>query len=235
MAPNKTVSRDEWIEARKALLGKEKAFTRQRDELSAARRALPWVEIEKPYVFDGPGGEVTLADAFDGRGQLVVYHFMYGPDWAAGCPSCSYLADHFDGATVHLNQRDVTLVAISRAPLATLEAYRARMGWRFTWQSSLASEFNQDFHVSFGADELASGSVEYNYTTAPFPLAEAPGLSIFLKDESGAIFHTYSTYGRGLDPLIGAYQFLDLAPKGRDEAGLAFPMGWVRRHDEYGD
>ncbi len=235
MAPNKVVSRDEWIEARKALLGKEKAFTRQRDELSAARRALPWVKIEKPYVFDGPAGKVTLADAFDGRDQLVVYHFMFGPDWQEGCPSCSYLADHFDGAIGHLNQRDVTLVVVSRAPLETLEAYRARMGWRFTWLSSVGGDFNRDFHVSFSAEEIASGAVDYNYASGPFPLEEAPGLSVFCKDAAGDVFHTYSCYGRGLDALIGAYQWLDLVPKGRDEADLAFPMNWVRRHDEYDD
>ena len=235
MEPNEVVSRDAWIEARKALLAKEKAFTRQRDELSAARRELPWVRIEAPYVFDGPGGEVSLSDAFDGRSQLVVYHFMFGPDWQEGCPSCSYLADHFDGAIVHLNQRDVTLVAVSRAPLETLEAYRARMGWRFTWLSSLGSDFNRDFHVSFTGDELGTGAVDYNYTTGPFPLEEAPGLSVFHKDERGDVCHTYSSYGRGLDALIGAYQLLDLVPKGRDEAELAFPMSWVRRHDQYGD
>ncbi len=235
MEPNEVVSRDAWIEARKALLAKEKAFTRQRDELSAARRELPWVRIEAPYVFDGPGGEVSLSDAFDGRSQLVVYHFMFGPDWQEGCPSCSYLADHFDGAIVHLNQRDVTLVAVSRAPLATLEAYRARMGWRFSWLSSLGSDFNRDFQVSFSAEELASGAVDYNYASGPFPLEEAPGLSVFCKDAAGDVFHTYSSYGRGLDALIGAYQWLDLVPKGRDEAGLAFPMNWVRRHDEYDD
>ena len=235
MTPNKVVSKDQWIEARKALLAKEKAFTRQRDELSAARRALPWVKIEERYVFDGPGGAVALADAFDGRGQLVVYHFMFGPDWQEGCPSCSYLADHFDGAIVHLNQRDVTLVAISRAPLETLEAYRARMGWRFTWLSSLGGDFNRDFHVAFSAEELASGAVDYNYASGPFPVEEAPGLSVFGKDAAGDVFHTYSSYGRGLDALIGAYQWLDLVPKGRDEAGLGFPMGWVRRHDQYDD
>jgi predicted dithiol-disulfide oxidoreductase (DUF899 family) len=229
------VNRDEWIEARKALLAKEKAFTRQRDDLSAARRELPWVRIEAPYVFDGPGGEVSLSDAFDGRSQLVVYHFMFGPDWQEGCPSCSYLADHFDGAIVHLNQRDVTLVAVSRAPLETLEAYRARMGWRFTWLSSLGGDFNRDFQVSFSAEELASGAVDYNYATGPFPLEEAPGLSVFSKDAAGDVCHTYSSYGRGLDPLIGAYQLLDLVPKGRDEAELTFPMSWVRRHDQYGD
>ena len=235
MAPNKVVSRDQWDEARKALLGKEKAFTRQRDELSAARRALPWVKIEKPYVFDGLRGKVTLADAFDGRGQLVVYHFMFGPDWQAGCPSCSFLADHFDGAIGHLNQRDVTLVVVSRAPLETLEAYRARMGWRFTWMSSLGGDFNRDFHVSFSAEEIASGAVDYNYARGPFPVEEAPGLSVFSKNAAGDVCHTYSSYGRGLDALIGAYQWLDLVPKGRDESGLAFPMDWVRRHDEYDD
>ncbi|MCK5273919.1 MAG: DUF899 domain-containing protein [Alphaproteobacteria bacterium] len=235
MQSHKIVSRDEWIAARKEHLVREKEFTKARDALSAQRRELPWVRVDKDYLFEGPNGSETLSDLSDGRGQLIVYHFMYGPDWEEGCPSCSYLSDHFDGAITHLKQRDVTLVAASRAPLEKLEAYKKRMGWRFTWVSSLGSDFNFDYHASFGADDLAKGEVYYNYRNTTFPSSEAPGLSVFRKDENGAIFHTYSAYARGLDMLIGAYNFLDLVPKGRDEADLPFTMGWVRRHDRYED
>ncbi|MGH9811415.1 MAG: DUF899 domain-containing protein [Terriglobia bacterium] len=226
------VSQSEWLKARKALLAKEKEFTKARDALSAQRRELPWVRVEKNYVFDGPDGKKTLADLFEGESQLVVYHFMLGPGWQAGCPSCSYLADHFDGANIHLAQRDVSFVAVSRAPLAEIEAYRKRMGWKFKWVSSYGSDFNHDFHVSFTKYEMA-GEVEYNYAKGKFPSEEAPGLSAFIKD-GGAVFHTYSAYARGLGILVGAYNFLDLAPKGRDEDTLPWPMAWVRRHDEYG-
>ncbi|MBE9552026.1 MAG: DUF899 domain-containing protein [Proteobacteria bacterium] len=235
MQSHRIVSRDEWIAARKELLVREKEFTKARDALSARRRELPWVRVDKDYLFEGPNGSETLSDLSDGRGQLIVYHFMYGPDWEEGCPSCSYLSDHFDGAIMHLKQRDVTLVAASRAPLEKLEAYKKRMGWRFKWVSSLGSDFNFDYHASFDADDLAKGEVYYNYRNTAFPSSEAPGLSVFRKDESGEIFHTYSTYARGLDMLIGAYNFLDLVPKGRDEADLPFTMGWVRRHDRYED
>lgn len=235
MQPAKVVSTEEWIETRKELLTREKEFTKARDALSAARRALPWVRVEKEYLFEGSDGAESLADLFEGRGQLIVYHFMFGPDWEEGCPSCSYLADHFDGANWHLKHRDVTLVAASRAPLEKLDAYRERMGWRFKWVSSLGNDFNGDYHVSFDKDELASGEVYYNYRYTTFPSSEAPGLSVFRKDESGEVFHTYSTYARGLDMLIGAYNFLDLVPKGRDEAGLSFTMEWIQRHDRYDD
>jgi predicted dithiol-disulfide oxidoreductase (DUF899 family) len=227
------VSQGQWLAARKALLAKEKEFTKARDALSEQRRALPWVKVDKSYVFDGPAGKQSLADLFDGRSQLMVYHFMLGPGWKDGCPSCSYLADHFDGANIHLAQRDVTLVVVSRAPLAEIETYQKRMGWRFKWLSSFGTDFNRDFHVSFTPAEKASGKVEYNYTMTEFPSEEAPGLSAFVKNDAGEIFHTYSAYARGLDILVGAYNFLDFAPKGRDEDALPWTMAWVRRHDEY--
>jgi predicted dithiol-disulfide oxidoreductase (DUF899 family) len=226
------VSQGEWLEARKALLAKEKEFSTARDALSAARRALPWVKVEKNYVFDGPAGKETLADLFGGKSQLLIYHFMLGPGWVQGCPSCSFLADHFDGAAIHLAQRDVAFIVVSRAPLAEIDAYKKRMGWRFKWVSSYGSDFNFDFRVSFTPEEKASGEVEYNYARGAFPSEEAPGLSAFSKD-GGAVFHTYSTYGRGLDIIIGTYNMLDLAPKGRDEDALPWSMAWVRRHDEY--
>src|SRR5215471_12749716 len=202
------VSREEWIEARRAFLAKEKEFTRQRDELSRRRRELPWVKVEENYVFDGPKGKETLADLFDGRSQLVVYHFMFGPGWEEGCPSCSLLADHIDGALAHLNARDVTLVVVSRAPHNQIEAFKKRMGWRFKWVSSYGNDFNHDFHVSFTPEEKARGKVEYNYTMTEFPSEEAPGLSAFIKDEAGDVLHTYSSYARGLDILVGTYNFL---------------------------
>jgi len=226
------VSQDQWLAARKALLAKEKEFTRARDALSAERRALPWVKVDKNYVFDGPAGKQTLADLFEGRSQLIVYHFMLGPGWKDGCPSCSFLADHFDGAAIHLAQRDVTLVVVSRAPLAEIEAYQKRMGWKFKWVSSFGTDFNHDFHVSFTPEEMANEAV-YNYAKGKIPAEELPGLSAFIKDDLGTVFHTYSTYARGLDILVGAYNFLDFAPKGRDEEQLPWTMAWVRRHDEY--
>lgn len=231
----KIVLRDEWLAARKQHLDKEKELTRLRDELSQQRRELPWVKVEKNYVFDGPDGKQTLADLFDGRSQLIVYHFMFGPGWAEGCPSCSFLADHIDGAVVHLAQRDVTLLAVSRAPLPQIETFKKRMGWRFKWVSSYGNDFNYDYHVSFPKDAKANAKVYYNYETQEFPSEEAPGASVFYKDATGEIFHTYSAYARGLDMLVGAYNYLDLAPKGRDEDGLDFTMAWVRHHDRYGD
>ncbi|MGH9940600.1 MAG: DUF899 domain-containing protein [Blastocatellia bacterium] len=231
---HKVVSRAEWIEARRAFLAKEKEFTRRRDELSRQRRELPWVKVEKNYVFDGPKGKETLADLFDGRGQLIVYHFMFGPGWEQGCPSCSFLSDHIDGALAHLNARDVTLAAVSRAPTPRIEAFKKRMGWRFKWVSSYDNDFNYDYHVSFTKDEMAKGKVYYNYGMTEFGSEEAPGASVFYKDATGDVFHTYSSYARGLDMVVGAYNYLDLAPKGRDEDDLDFTMAWVRHHDRYG-
>jgi predicted dithiol-disulfide oxidoreductase (DUF899 family) len=229
---HRVVSQQDWLAARRQLLRREKEFTRLRDQLSAERRELPWVRVEKDYVFDGPDGKETLADLFDGRSQLMVYHFMFGPGWEQGCPSCSFLSDHIDGANWHLPQRDVTLLAVSRAPLSEIEDFRRRMGWRFKWVSSYGSDFNYDFHVSFTKEELAKGKVDYNYDLVE-GYDELPGLSVFYKDPSGAIFHTYSAYARGLDMLVGAYNYLDLAPKGRDEAALPWTMAWVRHHDRY--
>jgi predicted dithiol-disulfide oxidoreductase (DUF899 family) len=227
------VSEAEWLVARKDLLTREKEFTRQRDALSAARRQLPMVRIDKEYVFEGPNGRETLSDLFEGRRQLIVYHFMLGPGWEEGCKSCSYLADHFDGANWHLPHRDVTFVVISRAPLAEIKPYQKRMGWRFKWLSSHGSDFNFDYHVSFTKEEEEKNQVCYNYEVGEFMNDELPGLSVFYKDDAGQIFHTYSTYARGLDPLVGAYNLLDLVPKGRDENPES-TMDWVRRHDQYG-
>ena len=231
---HRIVSQADWLGARKRLLSREKEFTRLRDQLSAERRELPWVRVEKEYVFDGPVGKETLADLFEGRSQLMVYHFMFGPGWEQGCPSCSFVSDHIDGANWHLPHRDVTLLAVSRAPLPEIQAFRKRMGWRFKWVSSYGNDFNRDYHVSFTPDEMAKGKVYYNYEDTEFSSEEAPGISIFYRDPSGAIFHTYSAYARGLDMLIGAYNYLDLAPKGRDEAALPWTMAWVRHHDRYG-
>jgi predicted dithiol-disulfide oxidoreductase (DUF899 family) len=231
----KVVARDEWLKARKALLVKEKQLTRRRDELSRERRELPCVPVEKNYVFDGPVGKETLASLFDGRSQLVVYHFMFSPDWEQGCPVCSMVGDHIDGSVVHLAQRDVTLIAVSRAPLAKIEAFRRRMGWRFQWVSSYGSDFNADYQVSFSKQEMAQGRVYYNYEWREFPSEEAPGVSVFCQDDRGGIFHSYSTYACGAEALIGTYTYLDMVPKGRDEDDLAFTMSWVRHHDRYGD
>ncbi len=228
------VSHSEWLAARKQLLGKEKELTRLRDELSRQRRQLPWERVEKQYVFEGPNGKETLADLFDGRSQLIVYHFMFGPGWAEGCPSCSFLADHFNSIIVHLNARDVSLAAVSRAPLKEIQAFKKRMGWSFKWVSSHDNDFNYDYHVSFKKEEIAKGNY-YNYDRSGFPSEEAPGLSVFYNNGTGKIFHTYSCYARGLDILLGAYNFLDIVPKGRDEDTLPFPMAWVRHHDRYSD
>jgi predicted dithiol-disulfide oxidoreductase (DUF899 family) len=232
--PN-VVSHNEWLAARTAFLIREKEFTRLRDELSRQRRALPWEKVEKQYEFDSTMGKVTLAELFDGRSQLVVYHFMFGPGWQQGCPSCSYVADHFDGPAIHLANRDTTLAVISRAPLAEIEAFKKRMGWKFQWVSSFGSDFNFDYHVSFTPEERASGKVYYNYTREEFPSDEGPGSSVFAKNAAGEVFHTYSSYARGLDILVGAYNILDLVPKGRDEDGLAFSMSWIRHHDRYAE
>jgi predicted dithiol-disulfide oxidoreductase (DUF899 family) len=231
---HKIVSQREWLAARKALLAKEKEFTKQRDRLSEERRALPWVKIEKSYSFEGPKGRQSLSDLFEGRSQLIVYHFMYGPEWGEGCMSCSFWADTFNGAIEHLKARDVTMIAVSRAPHSTLKAFQKRMGWSFKWVSSLGSDFNYDFHVSFTPEEQEKGPVFYNFQKQEFPSDEAPGISVFYKDKAGDIFHTYSTYARGLDAVNGAYQLLDLVPKGRDEAELPWPMAWVKHRDKYG-
>jgi predicted dithiol-disulfide oxidoreductase (DUF899 family) len=230
---SKVVSEAEWLVARKDLLTREKELTRLRDEVSCHRRELPWVKIEKQYVFDGPNGKETLGDVFDGRSQLIVYHFMLGPGWEEGCKSCSYLADHFDGANWHLPHRDVTFVVVSRAPLSEIEPFKKRMGWRFKWVSSHGNDFNFDYDVSATDEEQAKGKMYYNYKTQELMSEERHGLSVFYKDEDGDVFHTYSTYARGLDILVGAYNFLDLVPKGRNEDHLDFTMEWVRHHDRY--
>jgi predicted dithiol-disulfide oxidoreductase (DUF899 family) len=229
------VSREEWIESRKQHLVKEKVFTRLRDELSTERRALPWVRVDKDYRFHTPGGERTLAQLFDGRSQLVIYHFMLGPDWEEGCKGCSFWADNFNGIDRHLRHRDVMLTALSSAPLDKIAAFKRRMGWSFTWVSSAGSDFNHDYHVSFTADEVQRGEAEYNYALTRLPGTEQPGISVFYKDASGAVFHTYSCYSRGIDMMNGTYHFLDLVPKGRDEAGLRYKHEWLRLHDRYED
>lgn len=235
MKTNHTIaSRAEWLAARTELLAEEKQLTRQMDALAAKRRALPWVKIDKDYRFDTDNGRVSLADLFEGRSQLVIQHFMLGPDWQEGCPSCSYMADHTDGMLPHLAARDVTMLAVSRAPLAEIEAFKKRMGWRFDWVSSHGSDFNYDFHVSFTEEEVASGKVDYNFTMQPFGSTEAPGISVFDKDADGNVFHTYSVYGRGVELMMGTYRILDLTPKGRDEDNLEHTMEWVRHHDNYG-
>jgi predicted dithiol-disulfide oxidoreductase (DUF899 family) len=234
MKQPKIVTADEWLAARKLLLAKEKELTRRRDELAAERRELPWVRVEKSYVFAGPSGKESLVDLFAGRSQLVVYHFMLGPGWKEGCPSCSILADHLDASIAHLAARDVTLAVVSRAPYAEIAPFQQRMGWRFHWVSSHETDFNRDYNVSFSKEEVATGAFYYNYEMSGFPSEEAPGVSVFAKDESGGVFHTYSSYARGGEPLIGAYHFLDMVPKGRDEEGLPWPMAWVRHHDRYG-
>ena len=234
MTNHQIVTPEQWVEARRQLLAKEKEFTRLRDQLSQARRDLPWVRVTKQYVFDGPEGKQTLGQLFNDHSQLVVYHFMFDPDWEAGCRSCSFWADNFNGIVPHLNQRDVTFVAISRAPLAKLQAFAARLGWSFNWLSSHGSDFNYDYNVSFTPEALAGGSAIYNYAANKMNMTELPGISVFFKDADGKVFHTYSCYARGLDTLNTAYHYLDLVPKGRDEAGLPDKMAWVRLRDKYG-
>jgi len=233
MANHPIVSREEWIEARKKLLIKEKEFTRLRDQLSHERRDLPWERVDKQYVFEGPNGKEALAQLFDGTSQLIVYHFMFNPDRTAGCPHCSFWADNFDHIPIHLKHRDISFVAISRAPYAKLEAYRKRMGWSFKWVSSFGSDFNFDYFVSFTPDEVENGTGYHNYERSKPMDEDAVGISAFARDEAGDVFHTYSTYSRGVDMLNGAYHYIDLTPKGRDEAGHEFAQFWVRRHDEY--
>lgn len=233
-ANHPVVSHEQWLAARTALLAKEKAFTRARDELNRERRALPWERVEKTYLFDGPAARETLAELFAGRSQLIVYHFMFPPEWDEGCKHCSFWADHYDAAGIHLNHRDVTFVVVSRAPLAKLAAFQQRMGWRFKWVSSAGGDFNYDYHVSFTPAEVERGSMLYNYARSNAGMPEREGLSVFSKDPAGAVFHTYSCYARGIDLLNGTYNFLDLVPKGRDEDPDS-PQSWVQHHDRYKD
>jgi predicted dithiol-disulfide oxidoreductase (DUF899 family) len=235
MQTPKLVSHEEWLKARRELLAAEKEFTRQRDALTRRRMAMPWERVEKNYVFDTPDGKRPLADLFEGRRQLLIQHFMLGPGWEQGCPSCSFMADHTDGMNVHLQHRDVTFLAVSRAPLAEIERFRRRMGWQFRWVSSYGTDFNYDFGVSFTPEEVAKGKLQYNYSDGqwPHPHEELPGISVFCRNDSGDVFHTYSTYGRGVEVMMGTYNMLDLVPKGRDEDNLRFTMEWVRHHDRY--
>ena len=234
MTTHATVSRDKWLEARLDLLAAEKDLTRRSDQVAQLRRQLPWVKIERRYVFDGSDGQVALAELFEGRHQLMVQHFMLAPGWEQGCPSCSYMADHTDGMTVHLAHRDVTFVAISRAPLAEIERFRKRMGWRFKWVSSHGTDFNYDFGVSFTPEQVTKGKIDYNYGDWPLVGEEWPGVSVLYKDDAGDVFHTYSTYGRGVEVMMGAYRMLDLTPAGRGERGdTIYKMEWVRHHDRY--
>lgn len=235
MAEHQIVSKAEWIEAQRTLLAQEKAWTRERDRLSELRRALPWVRVEKDYLFQGPDGPLTLGDLFDGRSQLVVYHFMFGPDWEEGCPGCSFLCDQVDGARQHFEHADLSFVAVSRGPIDKLMAYRKRMGWDFRWVSSAGSDFNLDYHVSFPEPDREAG-VFYNFEDAPDPgTDELPGVSVFYQDEAGAIFHTYSSFGRGGEVFLPAYAWLDVAPRGRLEGNTGDMGDWMRRHDSYAD
>lgn len=232
MLSNPVVSRDEWLEARRALLVAEKEETKLRDKIRAARQNMPWVKVDKTYLFETPQGQKTLADLFDGRSQLMIYHFMFGPDWEAGCPGCSFLSDHIDGTLAHLNNHDVTYVTVSRAPLDKIEAYKKRMGWKFPWVSSFGSDFNFDYHVSFTKEELESGKVFYNFreTSGDDAHDELPGMSAFIRDEAGNIYHTYSDYARGGEEILTTLMILDRAPKGRNETST---LSFVKRHDEY--
>jgi predicted dithiol-disulfide oxidoreductase (DUF899 family) len=231
----RVVSHEQWLTERVAFMAEEKEFTRLRDELSRQRRELPWEKVTKPYVFEGPRGKETLADLFEGRSQLVVYHLMFAPSWDEACKSCSFWADNFNGIDIHLAHRDITFLAISRAPLAKLEAYGKRMGWSFKWVSAGESTFNYDFQVSHNPEAARNGTAYYNYGTGVKVGEEMPGVSVFYQDRNGDIYHTYSAYSRGIDLLNGAYNYIDLVPKGRDEEGLPDPMAWVRRHDQYED
>ena len=233
MTDHQVLPRNEWIEARRRFLAKEKEFTRLREELSRERRELPWERVAKSYVFDGAAGKETLADLFAGRSQLIVYHFMFSPDADSGCKSCSFWADSYNGIIPHLNQRDVSFAAVSRAPLTKLQSFAARLGWSFKWVSSGNNDFNYDYHVSFRPQDVAHGTATYNYVDYKRSMPDLPGFSVFFKDTGGDIFHTYSTYARGLDPMNVAYQLLDLVPKGRDETGLPHAMAWVKFHDQY--
>lgn len=229
------VSHERWIAERTALLAREKELTRLRDEIARERRALAWERVDKPYVFAAPEGTRTLGELFEGRRQLLVQHFMLGPGWEQGCKSCSYMADHTDGMNVHLANRGVTFVAVSRAPLTDIQRFRQRMGWPFKWVSSHGSDFNFDFAVSFSREQQAAGEVYYNYAKRAFPTEEAPGLSVFYQNDAGEVFHTYSTYGRGVEVMMGTYNMLDLTPNGRGERDVPYKMEWVRHHDRYAE
>lgn len=229
---HKVVMQKEWIAARKHLLGKEKKFSKLRDQLNHERRALPWMKVEKDYVFGCPDGKVTLAELFCDKSQLVVYHFMFGPGWKEGCPHCSFWADHYDSVNHHLGQRDTTLVVVSRAPLKEIQTFKRRMGWRFSWVSSNQTDFNFDFHVSFTPEQIRSGKLFYNYATNKMKIDEREGVSAFYQDSKGQVYHTYSAYARGIDLLNTTYNFLDLTAKGRDEDPDQ-PQDWVRYHDRY--
>jgi predicted dithiol-disulfide oxidoreductase (DUF899 family) len=234
MDEHQVVSHDQWIKARSEFLAREKEFTRARDALSEARRHLPWERVEKNYIFAGPNGKENLSELFAGRSQLIVYHFMFDPEWDAGCKSCSFWADNFNGVDVHLKHRDITLLAISRAPFGKLEAYRKRMGWNFKWLSSHDNDFNYDYGGSYTPEQVAQGRAIHNYNSSKPYGTENVGISVFHQDHSRHVFHTYSCYARGVDMLNGAYHYLDLTPKGRDESGQGpNPQAWVRRHDEY--
>ena len=231
-AHHPVVPQDDWIARRRQLLAREKELTRLGDQVARERRALPWVRMDKTYIFDTPEGRRSLADLFDGRRQLMVQHFMLGPGWEQGCKSCSFMADHLLGAEIHLQHRDVTVLLVSRAPLVEIERFRQRMGWPFKWASSHDSDFNLDFHVSFPPEARVGGEVDYNYHRTAFPQEEAPGISFFYRDDAGQVFHTYSTFGRGVEVMMGTYHLLDLAPEGRDERD-GQGMAWVRHHDRY--
>ncbi len=236
MPDHRIVDHDTWLTERVALLAKEKELTRLRDDLTRQRRDLPWEKVDKAYTFDGPAGRWSLADLFGRHSQLIVYHFMFDPDWDEGCKVCSMLADHYEPLVDHLAHRDVSLMTVSRAPLDKIEDFRQRMGWSFTWVSSHGGDFNRDYHVTFTQEELDNGTAHYNYQDGvKFPVTEAPGISAFYKDADGAVYHTYSSFGRGLENFLGIYHFLDIAPKGRDEDGLRYPMEWVRHKDKYDD
>ena len=233
MTEHPIVSREQWLEARRGLLAEEKRFSRLRDELTRKRQALPWVEVAADYRFEGAQGELGLDELFGGRSQLIVQHFMFGPQWSEGCPSCSFWADNYDGTLAHLAARDISFAVVSNAPLAKLDAYKARMGWSFRWVSSGSGSFNRDFGVSFTQAEVDGGELDYNYGKVRFPTTEAPGISVFNRGADGRLFHSYSCYARGLDMLNGAYHYMDLVPKGRDEAELSYSMAWLRRRDSY--
>jgi predicted dithiol-disulfide oxidoreductase (DUF899 family) len=234
LAGHRVVSREEWVRERITLLAEEKELTRQRDALASKVRALPWVRVDKPYTFDTPKGKKSLADLFGDKSQLIVYHFMFDPTWSQGCKSCSFIADHYNGIVVHLAHRDISFVTVSKAPTEKIEEFRARMSWTFPWVSGANTDFGRDFGVSFTDQELAAGNTVYNYTGKPYPIRELPGLSVFARDVSGDIYHTYSTFARGLENFLTAYRYIDITPKGRDEAETG-GMGWLRHHDRYDD